>query len=62
MPAKDLDRLRGLNPWLPSSLVWRERIHKIAERGKVTFFEAAMRLHPNANPLGEDRPDDKKGR
>jgi hypothetical protein len=59
---KDLDRLRGLYPWLLSRLVVRERIRRIAEPGKVPFFEAAMRLRPNAAPLGEDHPDDKKDR
>ena len=57
---KDLDRLMGLYPWLLSRLVVRERIRRIAEPGKVPFFEAAMRLRPNADPLGEDHPDDKK--
>ena len=59
---KDLDRLRGLYPWLLSRLVVRERISRIAEPGKMPFFEAAMRLRPNAAPLGEDHPDDKKDR
>lgn len=59
---KDLDRLRGLYPWLLSRLVVRERISRIVEPGKVPFFEAAMRLRTNAAPLGEDHPDDKKDR